>query len=367
MGRPDTNRTGPHVAAQTAAAWTAADAAVRDDALATAQVRQDQAFRDALREMQAVEDFVGAPERILGSPSTKHGEIAEQLHVGVRRALDVLHQRRPTATFEGVGRLAAVDYDDGGNIQSKYHKSLPDTLDGIAAHADRYQEFTAGGGRYHIPQDQFERLAQLRQTGTIDGLSENVVAGIQRRVESLEQNTGRSIDQLIASGEARYHEVQRGRIDETIGDRQIRLAQEHEELRDLAHGAHGPSLDGAAAGVGSGAAAGAGVRFAQAAWVKMRAGRNPFRGEFSVDDWKDVGLATTRGSAGGAVAGAALYLLSNATNLAAPFAGSLVSSLMGIGTLVRQYQTGTIDATQFVDLSLETQHSQAVSGTRSKP
>ena len=93
MRQPDANHTGPHVAAQTAAAMTAADAAGRADALAADLVRQDQAFRDALREMEIAGNFINAPEHILGSASTKHGEIAEQVHVGIRRAFDVLHQR----------------------------------------------------------------------------------------------------------------------------------------------------------------------------------------------------------------------------------------------------------------------------------
>ena len=352
MRQPDANRTGPHVAAQTAAAMTAADAAGRADALAADLWRQDQAFRDALREMQVVENFVNAPEHILGNASTKHGEIAEQVHVGVRRAFDVLHQRTPTATFEGVGRLAVVDYVDGGDVQSKYYKNLPDTLDGVASHADRNADFAMEGGRYHIPQDQFEQLAQLRQAGTIDGLSDHTVASIQRQVESLEQKTGRPLDQLVAPGEASYDEVQQGRVHDTIQDAENVLAEEHEALQDFARGAHGPSLDGAVAGVGSGVAAGAGVRFAQAVWDKIRAGRNPFRGEFSAEDWKDVGLHVARGAAAGAVAGSALYLLTNATDLAAPFAGALVSSLIGIGNLVGQYRTEKIDAAQFVDLSL---------------
>ena len=57
---------------------------------------------DAMREMQVVRDFVGSPDSIIGNPATKHGEIAEQVHVGVRRAVDALYSRAPTATFDGV-------------------------------------------------------------------------------------------------------------------------------------------------------------------------------------------------------------------------------------------------------------------------
>ena len=85
--------------------------------------------------------FVGSPENILGSTDTKHGEIAEQVHVGVRRALDVLYGRAPAATFDGVPRTGPVDYRvDSVEIQSKYYNGLRNTLEGVAKHAERYPE-----------------------------------------------------------------------------------------------------------------------------------------------------------------------------------------------------------------------------------
>ena len=362
LEKADASRSGPHVAAQTAAAWTAEEMDARSDALDVALTRQNHAFEHALDEMRAVEDFVGAPEHILGSASTKHGEIAEQVTVAVRRAFDVLHQRMPTATFEGVGRLAPEDYVDGGVVQSKYHQTLSDSLEAVASHVERYEWFVPAGGRYHIPRDQFEQLEQLRKVGKIDGLSELRVQNMERQVESLEQHAGRALDRVIAPGEATYDEVQYGQVHETIQDQGNRLTEDHEALQDTARAAHGLSLDGALGGAGSGAAAGSGVRFAQAVWSRMRAGRNPFRGEFSPEDWKEVGLDTTRGATFGTAAGGALYLLSNATGLAAPFAGSFVSSVMGIGTLVGEFQTGKIDAPQFVDLSLSVASEAAIVG-----
>ena len=50
--------------------------------------------------MLAVRDFVDSPEQILGSPRTKHGEIAEHVHVSIQRAYDLLHRRRPPRPWE---------------------------------------------------------------------------------------------------------------------------------------------------------------------------------------------------------------------------------------------------------------------------
>ncbi len=352
MSQPDTNRTGPHVAAQVAATWAAIDAADRANRLAEVLTNQERNLLDAWREMQNVRNFVGAPENILGSPATKHGEIAEQVHVGVRRAIDVLYGRTPSATFDGVGRLDPVDYREVGvDIQSKYYNGLRNTLDGVSEHATKYPNFTSGDGRYHIPRDQYQQIEQLRETGQIDGLSEKSANAVRSKLDEIQQATGRSSDELIQPGEGTYAEVQQGRVHDTLDDRGNRLVEENDKLKQEARVEHGPSLAGLGNAAAIGAAAGGGVRFGQAIWVKCRDGKNPFKGEFSTQDWKDVGVATAKGAGGGAVAGGALYALTNSTDLTAPFAGALVSGLIGVGDLLRQYHSGRIDGDQFVELS----------------
>ena len=353
----------PHIAAQLAAAWTAFDKTVRDEALAATLGARDRAFAEASAAMQSVKDFVGSPENILGSTETKHGEIAEQCHVGFRRAIDFLHERIPTATIEGVDRTGPVDYIDGVDIQSKFYNGLRNTLTCVEDHAERYTEFVTSGGRYHIPKDQFEQLLQLRETGAVDGLSARSVERLQALVESLEQRTERSFDDLIAASEVSYSEVQQGRVHEMIEGREDELAASDAELRQQAQAEHAPSLGGAATAAAMGGVAGAGVGFAQAVWVKYREeGKNPFQGDFVAADWQDVGLKAAKGGAGGALAGGTVYLLTNATDLAAPFAGSLVSGLMGIGDLIGQYQAGHIDGEEFVDLSLMVTSESAIVG-----
>ena len=45
--------------------------------------KADRAFAAAQQCIERVRDFVGNPERILGSDSTKHGEIAEHIEVEI--------------------------------------------------------------------------------------------------------------------------------------------------------------------------------------------------------------------------------------------------------------------------------------------
>ena len=352
MTQSPADRVGTHVSAQVAAAWSALDAAHRDGELAAALRGQDRAFLGAMRELQVVRDFVGSPENILGRTNTKHGEIAEQVHVGVSRAWDVVYGRAPAATFVGVARTGPVDYRvDGVDIQSKYYNGLRNTLEGVATHAEKYRDFPNEHGRYHIPRDQYRQFHELRQTGEIEGLSGRSAATIQRRVDDLEQTTGRSADDLLEPGEAAYPEVQRGRIHDTLRDREDELARENEDLRQAARAEHGPSLAGLGTAAALGATAGGGIGLAQAIWVKCREGKSPFRGEFSTQDWRDVGVVAAQGAGGGAVAGSTVYVLTNSTALAAPFAGSLASGLMGVGGLLRDHHAGTIDGDQFVEMS----------------
>lgn len=352
MSRPDTNGKDPHVAAQVAAKWASLDAVDQANRRAEVLTTQDRNFLNAWQEIQRVRDFVGSPESILGNPATKHGEIAEQVHVGVRRAIDVLYGRPPSATFDGVGRLDPVDYRvNGVDIQSKYHNGLRNTLNGVSGHAMKYPDFADSDSHYHIPRDQYQEIEQLRQTDQIDGLSENSTNTIKSKLDEIQQATNRSPDELIQPGEGTYAEVQQDRVYDTLDDRENKLVQKNDKLKREARAGHGPSLAGIGNAAAIGAAAGGGVHFGQAIWVKCRDGKNPFKGEFSTQDWKDVGVATAKGAGDGAIAGSALYALTNSTGLTAPFAGALVSSLIGVGDLLRQYHSRKIDGDQFVELS----------------
>ena len=268
MKRSPANRADLHASAQVAAAWARLDATSRAAELTGVLREQDRVFLGAIRELQAVRDFVGSPENILGRAATKHGEIAERVHVGVSRAWDVLHGRAPTATFDGVPRTGPVDYRvDGVDIQSKYYNGLRKTLDGVASHAEKYPGFPGGHGRYHIPGDQHRQLEELRRSGEIEGLADRSASVLQRRVDGLEQATGRPADDLIEPGDASYAEVQRGRVHDTLRDREDRLTHENEELKRTARVEHGPSTAGFVKAASFGAAVGGGVGLAQAIWI----------------------------------------------------------------------------------------------------
>ena len=347
MSTPDTKTTRPeppHIAAQVVAAWASLDASGRARELAEALENQDRAFLAAMREMQAVRDFVGSARNILGSEATKHGEIAEQVTVHVSRARDILLGNTPSATFEGIGRTDSIDYQMGGvDIQSKYHNSLPNTLDAVLRHVGKYPGFGDGEGVYHIPRDQYERYREAISEGGSDVISS--------RLDQLRSQVSRPVDDLIKPGEATHREVQQDRVHETIRDRESDLRHRNEELRDNMSKSRGPSISGLGKAAATAAAVAGGVALTQGMWIKYREGKNPFRGDFTLQDWRDVGVPVTQAAGGGAIAGGTLYLLTNSTDLSAPAAGAFVSGLMGIGSLLGQYHSGEIDGHQFADMS----------------
>ena len=340
-----------HVGAQTSAAWSSLDKKLRAENLSRALKQQNEALCNAIKAIDNVWDFIGSPKKILGSAKTKHGEIAEQVHVGVRRAQDFVQQRTPSSTFENVPRTDPVDYMDNGQaIQSKFYNGIENTLIGVLGHDEKYPGFSVDGA-YHVPKDQFEQMQQLLETGTIDGLSERKINRILALIEEVEMATGKPAGDVIKAGEATYSEVQQGRAHDTLDDRESTVIEKNELMKAKAHEDNAASWGGAANAAALGAAAGGGVTLVQNIWRKHRDGRNLFKGDYTIDDWRDLGLNVTKGAGIGAISGSALYFLTNSTDLAAPFAGAVVSSITGVGTLCADYRSGKIDQDQFVESS----------------
>ena len=351
LKRESRHLTDVHVGAQTSAAWSSLDKNLRTESLSRALKQQNEALYTAIKAIDNVRDFIGSPENILGSAKTKHGEIAEQVHVGVRRAYDFVQQRTPTSTFENVPRTDLVDYiDNGQSIQSKFYNGIENTLNGVLSHSEKYPNFSVDGA-YHVPRDQFEHLQQLLETGTIDGLSERKIDRLLALIEEVEMATGKPAGDVIKASEATYSEVQQGRVHDTLDGRESKVNEKNEMMKAKARENNAASWDGAANAAALGAAAGGGVALVQKIWRKHQDGRNLFKGDFTVDDWRDLGLNVTKGVGIGAISGSALYFLTNSTDLSAPFAGAVVSSITGIGTLYTDYRSGKIDQDQFIESS----------------
>lgn len=326
------------------------DAANRSHEAVIAQKIEAQSllFEQASIFIDTVREFIDKPGNILGSLATKHGEIAEVAEVGVRNARDVLNGLDPSAMLHP-NRIGPIDYIvNGTDIQSKFNNGLANTLESVTKHSEKYENFLKGNAHYAIPKDQAAVLQKLLN-GEDTGLSSHSVAAIKRQIEAFEAATGKSVSEVIKPASFDYKEVQLGTIDETLDAKQAELADANEDLLEGIREKYGPSLKEGMQATATAAAIGAGISFTRLAFRKYRDGKNIFKGDFTAQDWKEVGIDTGKGATLGGVSGGAIYLMTNCAGMSAPLAGAVVSAAKGLVPLVMAFQKGDISIGKLVD------------------
>lgn len=322
------------------------------------QSSQDHAFQLATEQMQNVRDFITSPEHILGSMNTKHGEIAEQVEVGVRNARQAIEEQIQDvsefkATFDNVGRTAPADYMiDGVEVQSKFINGTSNTLNHVLQHIEKYPDFAGKEAFYHIPKDTWQTICDVMDGKPVEGMSDKTISVIRDKVAEIESMSGRSFTDVIRSGVSDYKDIQWGKIDETLDEHDQQLAKQNDVIKEEIANDHRASINEGMQAAAMGAAFGGAFALATVVYKKYRAGKNIFNGDFNKQDWQDLGLDTLKGSAVGGVSASAIYTLTNFASMSAPFAGALVTAAKGIGNLFVSYQRGEIDANEFADLGL---------------
>lgn len=333
---------------QTMASLTQMSSTARNALGAAKEQAQNLIYEQASIHIDNVRGFIDKPGQILGSVATKHGEIAEVAEVGVRNAWDVFSGLAPSASLHS-DRIGPVDYImDGADVQSKFYNGVRNTLGGVAQHLEKYPEFPEGKSNYAIPKDQYELLQKVLK-GEDTGLSQKSIKALKQCVQDVEARTGRAFDDAVRPASFDYKEVQLGAIDEALDKRQDELSDANElRVKDI-WAEHAPSWQEGMKTTAIAATVGAGVSFTRMSFAKYREGKNIFKGDFTVKDWKDVGLDTTQGAAIGGVTGGALYLMTNCANMSAPLAGAVVSAVKGLAPLVQGYRAGKLSLEQLVD------------------
>ncbi len=346
----------PHLISQAVGGVVAADHAEMLSRLADRLTVQDAALGRALGEIGKVREFVGCPEHILGNVATKHGEIAEQVEVGVRNAVDYLRLKIPGATFEGVSRIAVTDYRiDGADVQSKFINGARGSLDHVLGHLKTYENFGRDGDSYyHIPRDQHDLISKVLRGESTDDLTARAKEVLAAKVRDVESLTGQRFDDVVKPSVSKYADVTRGRIHQTLDRHEQALRTENREAVESLQAEAQPSLGDAAVAAGKGAVVGAGLKLTLAFYAKHKQGKNLFRGDYTLEDWRDVGIQTLSGGLQGGVAAGTIYALTSCADLAAPFAGAVVSSMMAVKDLALSYKSGAIAFDEFVELGMLT-------------
>ncbi len=360
-----------HLSAQVAGLHTAQERDEHELARVAALSDEDRALEQALQEIEKAKDFIFNPDSSgpSGSPNTVHGENAEQVTVALLNANMILSREFPNSDFGRARGDHAIDYFHGDMpVQSKYCETTLETLREISGQFEQYPDYT---GVFHIPKDQHLELVELQSSGTIGGYPTRTIESIRELLEAFEQASGRNYLDGIRPGQITYDEAVRlGELTSetrqgTLGREQAyqernaladgewdmrRQSQDNKEEINSAHD-HLASIQGLAEASSLAAVASGGIEITRVLIAKYREGKNPFKGEFSAEDWREVGVTAAKRAAAGGVLGGTVYQLTSLTGLAAPFAASLVSAVLGMKALHGSFRAGTIDERQFVGLA----------------
>lgn len=329
---------------------------------------QGRNFAKAIERMDIVQKFIEHPETILGRMDTKHGEIAEQLEVGITNAKQALHGLEDIATADPaiVGRTtnAPADYlINGVQVQSKFINSPLHTLDHVLNHLEKYEDIGFGktdASMYHIPKDQYQRITKILEDKDAYRLGSREERHIIEKIREIEKQSGRKFKDLVKPAHADYDDVQWGRIQDTIDSNKSELVEENRQIKDeyqreadadtaKAVMEHKASFGEAVKAAGVAAAVSGSITLSTEVYKKKKAGIKLT--EFTAEDWKEIGLKTGGSAGKGGISGFAIYGLTNLTCMSAPLASGYVSGAFGIVSLLRDYRNGESSFEDFIESS----------------
>lgn len=336
--------------------------------------RSTQAFNHALEYIEKCRVFVSPSNlpHVLGPETTKHGEIAESLQVNFTNGRAALEQIKTTARFleEGKDRIGPTDYVIGNTpIQSKFLNGTNKSLEAIHNHLEKYPGyandaspygFPGQHGIYHIPKDQYD-IMQKVMSGETEGLSTHTINAIKGKIQEIERQTGKNISEVVHPGLNSYKEVQLGRVDETISKEEKsyydRYEQKNDEIREQqkvkneeASHITDASWSEAFKAVGIGAAISGITAGGISIYKKIKSGKKIY--DFTLSDWEEVGIDFAKGGAKGGISAIGIYGLTKLGGFSAPFAGAIVSTGMGITSLLVDYHNGNISKSDFADATM---------------
>lgn len=310
---------------------------MRVDQLANNLLIQDINLEGALNELNQAREFIGSPEHILGQMSTKHGEIAEVFDVRFGNAARIIRGEDPIYSFEGVGRTAAEDYlRNNLPIQSKFVQSNL-SIDAVIKHLDKYPDFVNGGGSYCIPKDYYEQIQkwmdlskdELNKLPISDGgkMARNIV----EKIHDLENETGKSFNELISPSELNYDQVQLNRAGDTLNQKEVEILEvdgaKREEYWKMSQATIEEGLK--TAGI---AAAISGIISFSTMLITIMKSQDKKISELNKKDWQVIFKETGIGAVKGGVSGGSIYALTNVAGMSAPLAAAFVSATLGVAT-----------------------------------
>ncbi len=344
MGR---ERNAQFVQQQAVAAWIDYLNQLRLNQLLEKLFSQDTNLESALAELQKTKNvIISLIENNRGGTKGIHGFIAEAAESGIGNAKNLV--KGLEEVYKWINNNGPVDLRRGAvDIQQKFVRAGGHFgLEAIKEHIDTYPDFLKGGGKYQIPKDFYDELKKVWM------LSEEEAAKETKETRRLwewvhkffKENEVKFSD--IEPASLDYGQVQAGKIENTLKEAEQAIKDQDQKIRDAAYRASKPNMKQAAQVAGVAAALEGGLAFCLGVGRKLKQGKR--LSDFNAQDWKDLGVDTSKGAAKGGIRGAAVYGLSNFTATPAEIASALVTATFGILAQARRLQNGDIGAEEFV-------------------
>lgn len=333
---------------QATAAWIGHINQVRVDTMMERLNQQDIYLESALKELSELKEFVGNPDMILGSPLTKHGEIAEHVQVNFSNARNLVQGLERNHTFEGVGRTAPEDYlRNGQMVQSKFYNGSKNTLEAVSEHLKKYPDFVKNGGSYDIPKEQYDEIVRvLKLSDTNPSALSKADWKLVEAAKKFQSETGLDFNKDVNAAVTDYKSVQQGKIGDTIKQEEKDIKKKDEKQRKDIIDDGKPTLKEGAKATAIGAALEGGMAFCMTIASKRKEGKA--FSEFTEEDWKDIGLETGKGVVKGGIRGGAVYALTNFTATPSNVASAYVTAAFGVAAQANAYRKGEITKEDFV-------------------
>ena len=310
----------------------------------SAQDANWQATMEQMRDLKASVQALILSNR--GGDKGIHGFLAETLEAHIVNARDLLIGAKPEYIW--VNDNGTVDLiRNGVAIQQKFSQSGGHFgLEAVAGHLKKYPDFVRNGGKYLLPKDFYEEIRRLLSLSPENAAK--LLREDRRKLEAIQKILSENeltLDDLRPSAIA-YGAAQAGNVQQTIAKEKSSLRETDQRLRDEAYEASKPSWRQAAQITAGAAAMEGGVSFCLGVHRKLKSGKHLH--DFTANDWKDVGIDTTKGAAGGGIRGAVVYGMTNFTATPAAVANALVTAAYGVAGQAIRLRRGDLSEEEFI-------------------
>lgn len=328
------------------AAWLGHIVQMEAEQLAHALKMQEINLNAAIDGINALRNFISDPSHILGSQTTKHGEIAEACEVFIGNALEQIKGGKPIYIWlNGAERFAPADYLlNGAEIQSKYINGAAATVNHIKKHLEKYQDFLANGGHYHIPKDRYMEITKLlaKKSSELQGSQTTLV----RNIRAFEKATGFKFERAVNPAITTYGEVQLNKVDDTIAKKEEELKKIDKKLRQRHIEKARPTMKAGLQAATIGAALEGGTALVMS--IAKRHKKGLTLADYTSDDWLEIAAEAGVGVVKGSIRGGGVYSLTKIAGVPAPAATAVFSASFGVIEQANRLRKGEIGRDEFV-------------------